>query len=141
MVFHFYGRICRMGGSVPWRWRIAGQRERDRVLWFLISLVTSPVLAILMLIALPQRSIKVTSLGSDRVKCEQCAELILPDAKRCRFCGASRIPAELKMEPEASQSTSAAAGADVAAKIGLSFVAVVFILIALQILWSKFQYS
>ena len=123
---------------------IASQRERDHVLWFLISLVTSPVLAILMLIALPQQSLEVGSIESGRVKrvkCDQCAELILPDAKRCRFCGASRVPTEPLVERKTSQSRLAMTRADVIAKISLSVVAAVFILVALWVVWSEFRYS
>jgi hypothetical protein len=73
----------------------ANTRGRSGFLWFLIAVVLSPILAGLLVLALP----KIAS-GSDPVfasrlasveqprlkKCPDCAEMVQADAKICRFC-------------------------------------------------------
>jgi hypothetical protein len=73
---------------------IAVQRGKDRGTWTMIALFISPLIAILFLMASPtSASGPTTQPGeSQRVKCSECAELILPEAKVCRFCGAKREP-------------------------------------------------
>jgi hypothetical protein len=71
---------------------IAAQRGKDRGTWTLIAILVSPLIAILFLIAAPvsTHSASDTPTEGHRVKCTECAELILPEAKVCRFCGAKR---------------------------------------------------
>jgi hypothetical protein len=111
---------------------IAKQRGRDSTSWFVIALITSPVLALLMLIALPQQIAAVSSPEGQRVKCDQCAELILSDAKRCRFCGAPRIPAE--MPADTNSSTVNMGGKDAITPGAISIAVVMLILIVFSAL-------
>jgi len=66
---------------------VAGQRNRSPLAWFFISLICSPLMAILYLSALPIE----TNLETDgRVSCPRCCERIRSYAKVCPFCGVER---------------------------------------------------
>lgn len=69
--------------------RVAEQRGRDKGKWFLASLLISPVLALLFLVAKPLPETPSVA-EHKRIPCKQCAEMIQPGAKICRFCGAER---------------------------------------------------
>jgi len=62
---------------------VAKARGRDPGLWFLISLLCSPLLAMLFLLGLPMRYDPETD---DRVRCVRCAERIHRKARICPFC-------------------------------------------------------
>lgn len=72
---------------------VAGSKGRTGFGYFMLSLVLSPLVGLLLAIALPRVESKPQILGPGdvaegaRVPCPQCAELVLPAAKVCRFCG------------------------------------------------------
>lgn len=60
---------------------------RNGVYWFFISILISPLLASVLVFLLPA---KLTQ--NDRVKCPECRELILIDARLCKHCNTKLIP-------------------------------------------------
>lgn len=56
---------------------LARRLDRSGIVWFLLSLVISPLLAGIILLA----------LGQNGKKCPKCAEKVKKDAHVCRHCG------------------------------------------------------
>jgi hypothetical protein len=70
---------------------LASTRGRSSIGWFLLSLVISPLIAGLFLWA--SRNLRVNAPSSStHVKCPDCAELVLKEAKVCRHCGCRLVP-------------------------------------------------
>jgi hypothetical protein len=69
---------------------LASKRGRSGILWFLISVVISPLIAGLLVLVLSNQS-----LGNKQItvkthkKCPDCAEFVMRDAKVCKHCGAN----------------------------------------------------
>ena len=84
---------------------IAASKGRTGFGYFFLSLVLSPLVGLILVIALPKHNptIKYPGQGTDlsqfRVPCSECGEQIIASAKVCRFCGHKR---------EAAGTTSAA---------------------------------
>jgi len=71
----------------------AAARGRSGLGWAVLGLVISPVLALVLLLLLPNRKTAPgTPTPETHVRCPDCRELVLKDARRCRFCGISLIP-------------------------------------------------
>jgi hypothetical protein len=88
----------------------AGSRGRNGIGWFLLAFILSPLVAGLLIIALPSRRLAMPS-GQPRLESEQgliewittkktrpracpfCAEAIQPKATVCRHCGRDLPPA------------------------------------------------
>lgn len=72
---------------------IAAVKGRSGFGYFLLSLVLSPLVGLLLAIALPKveqpppAPVAGHPVEGTRIACPQCAELVLPAAKVCRFCG------------------------------------------------------
>jgi hypothetical protein len=69
---------------------IAASKNRHAVGYFLLSLALSPLVGLILAIALPRLSRAGVAVGPTRathIKCPDCAELILIDAKVCKHCG------------------------------------------------------
>jgi hypothetical protein len=74
--------------------------------WFVLAVVITPLLAVILLFLLPARTQAAETLErEDRVKCPQCAEPILREAKVCRFCG-YKIQATDALETARSAATA-----------------------------------
>lgn len=71
----------------------ATQRGRGSGNWFVLSLLLSPLLGIIFLLAVPnlQKNTLPAEL-QDRVKCPACAELVKAEATVCKHCGGTLVP-------------------------------------------------
>ena len=77
---------------------IASSKGRSGLGYFLLSIVLSPVLAGILAIALPSLNGPQTVVAVDaatpdtHVKCPDCRELVIRDARKCKHCGTALIP-------------------------------------------------
>jgi hypothetical protein len=76
----------------------ASRQGRSGLGWFLLATVISPLLAILLCLALGPLKTSANSPSmpspATHVKCPDCRELVLHDARVCKHCGAKLIPVE-----------------------------------------------
>lgn len=76
----------------------ASRQGRSGLGWFLLATVISPLLAILLCLALGPLKTSAETPGmpspDTHVKCPDCRELVLRDARVCKHCGAKLIPVE-----------------------------------------------
>jgi len=75
----------------------ANSRGRSAIGWFLLSLLISPLLSLIFLaLASNLKAEAVTKAGQPspdtHVKCPDCAELVLNEARVCKHCGCKLIP-------------------------------------------------
>lgn len=78
----------------------AAKIGRSGLGWFLLAALISPLLAFLLCLVLgPIKANPATGIPSQetRVKCPDCRELILQDARVCKHCGAKLTPTELPL--------------------------------------------
>lgn len=80
---------------------LAGHRGRNGAGWFFLSLAISPLLAGVLLMALPKQE----NLAGGLRKCPACAELVKSEAKVCRYCHRDLppLPAAAEQPIEASR--------------------------------------
>jgi len=62
----------------------AERRGRNRIAWFLVSLLLSPLIGFLLVAG--SRDLKPKTTIEPRAPCPHCAEQILPAAKICPHC-------------------------------------------------------
>jgi len=73
----------------------ASNRGRNGFIWFLIACVISPLLAGVYLAVIKNKADngeQIAEIDDKQVRCDQCAEFVLPQAKICKHCGATLIP-------------------------------------------------
>lgn len=74
----------------------ASNRGRSGFGWFLLACVISPLLAAIFLAVTKNHSEQIGSVERPseltHVKCNQCAEFVLPEAVKCKHCGAVLSP-------------------------------------------------
>ncbi len=79
---------------------IAGSRGRSGFGWFLLAMVISPLLAVLLVALLPSlKAAPDAPTPETHVKCPDCAELVLKDARKCKHCGSALVPASEQSKP------------------------------------------
>lgn len=74
---------------------VAQAKGRSGFGWFLLSVVISPIISLIILLVLSvgSGSSQVTvDPPSSTTRCDECREVIRRDAKRCKHCGAERVP-------------------------------------------------
>lgn len=75
----------------------ASSRGRSGFGWFVLSLAISPILSLVALALTPNLAEKSASTNNSptpdtHVKCPDCAELVLKEARVCKHCGCRLIP-------------------------------------------------
>lgn len=71
----------------------AAYRGRSGIGWIFLSLLISPLLALILLMLLPSRRVAPgTPTPETHVKCPDCRELVFRDARRCKHCGITLVP-------------------------------------------------
>jgi len=79
---------------------IASSRGRSGFGWFLLACLISPLLAgIILLVSANRRTATDRPNPSTHVKCPDCRELILKDARACRYCGCKLVVPSLAHAP------------------------------------------
>ena len=74
---------------------VAGSRGRSGLGWFLFSLVLTPLLGLILVALLP--AVTQGPTPDTHVKCPDCAELVLREARVCKHCGCRLAP---QLEPK-----------------------------------------
>lgn len=74
----------------------AEDRGRDGLLWFIFAAVTSPLLAgVFLAISKNLKTAAAEPSSRTHVRCIDCAELVLREARVCKHCGAKLDPQPL----------------------------------------------
>lgn len=77
-------------------------RGRSGIGWFFLAMIISPLLALILLVLLP--NLKTEGLAQPgtaaptpdtHVKCPDCAELVMREARVCKHCGCKLVPQPL----------------------------------------------
>ena len=74
---------------------LASNRGRSGFGWFLLSIVISPLVAgIFVAVSKNLATASGASSPSEEthIKCPACAELVLPEANKCKHCGTDLVP-------------------------------------------------
>lgn len=69
----------------------AGKRGRGSGTWFFVAIIISPILSALLLWSLEDKSAPRPT-PKTHVKCPDCQELVLNEARKCKHCGCALIP-------------------------------------------------
>lgn len=76
---------------------IASSRGRSGFGWFILACLVSPLLAGIFLLVSSNLATKAERPDpSTHVKCPDCAEFVLAEAKVCKHCGCKLIPVSLQ---------------------------------------------
>lgn len=79
----------------------ASSRGRSGFLWFLLAAIISPLLAIILVLVLPNKSHQPQATQyatgeqptpETHVRCPECRELVRMDASKCKHCGTKLVP-------------------------------------------------
>lgn len=79
---------------------VAETRGRLAPVWFLVSFVLSPLLGLVILLALPKMGKAARPKDAEgnvitdatHVRCPDCRELVRNDARKCKHCGTALVP-------------------------------------------------
>ena len=70
---------------------VASTRGRGSGTWFVIGLLLSPLLAVVLLFAMPNNAAAIST--KTHHACPACAEQVLRAAVKCKHCGGALTPA------------------------------------------------
>lgn len=72
----------------------ASSRGRSGFGWFLLACIISPLLAIIFAAIASDltKQKEAAPTPETHIKCPDCRELIIADARKCRYCGCALIP-------------------------------------------------
>lgn len=105
---------------------VAGARGRNGFGYFLLSIVLSPLIGLILAIALPNRLPQIErqrELALSK-KCPHCAEMVKLEAKVCRFCGHELQPSpELQLQEKPQPRGLSIVGSMVIALVALAVLA------------------
>ena len=88
---------------------IAANRDRSAFGWFLLSLVISPILGLILVLALGTPKSDPAADGDHR-KCPACAEWVKREAVKCKHCGEPLVPATANPAIRTTESVAPSAG-------------------------------
>lgn len=89
MEIFFFWFIFAIGVGV-----IASSRGRDGFGWFFLAMVISPIIAVVIVALIPSlKPVPGAPNPRTHVKCPDCAELVLAEARVCKHCGCRLVPA------------------------------------------------
>lgn len=77
---------------------LASSRGRSGFGWFLLSLLISPLIAMIVVLILqrknagPYGSGEAAPTAGTHVRCPDCRELVRRDARKCKHCGSALNP-------------------------------------------------
>jgi len=72
---------------------LAARRGRSGIGWFFICLFLSPLIGFIFVLVLPDKAAMASQPNPNtHVKCPDCRELVLRDARKCKHCGATLVP-------------------------------------------------
>lgn len=71
---------------------IAASFNRSGFGYFVLSALLSPLLGIIVLLIAGKRQDTQAPNPSTHVKCPECRELVLKDARKCKHCGCALVP-------------------------------------------------
>lgn len=93
---------------------IASARGRSGFGWFILAMVISPVIAVIIVALIPSIGPAPGQLAAPtpdtHVKCPDCAELVLAEARVCKHCGCRLVPVSEQGKVAARQSAEPSAG-------------------------------
>lgn len=88
---------------------IASSRGRDGFGWFCLAMLISPLIAVVIVALIPSlKAAPGAPTPRTHVKCPDCAELVLAEARVCKHCGCRLVPASEQdtVRPAAPGSTA-----------------------------------
>ena len=72
---------------------IAYARGRNGFLWLILAFFITPIIALIILVAIPVKKDESDLPNpNSHVKCPDCKELVLKEARVCKHCGCKLIP-------------------------------------------------
>lgn len=71
---------------------MASSHNRKGLWYFLLSLVLSPLIGLIILLLAGKKKNEPTP--ETHVKCPDCRELVLKEARKCKHCGCQLTPAQ-----------------------------------------------
>ena len=77
----------------------AAIRGKSGLGYFLLAVVLSPVIGVVLLALTPSKAADADA-KQPRVRCPECAELVLADALKCKHCGADLSVAKAERDGE-----------------------------------------